>query len=69
MTKRELTKLKKRLGSGYLQVMHERTGKAKSTIFHVIRGDWHNQEILDAAFEVIKEKQEKELQQKELLAS
>jgi len=69
MTKRELTKLKKRLGSDYLQVLHERTGKAKSTIFHVIRGDWHNQEILDAAFEVIKEKQEKELQQKELLAS
>ncbi len=67
MTKRELTKLKGRIGKDYLQALHLRTGKAKSTIFHVLRGDWPNQEIIDTAFTILEERRVKEKQQLELL--
>ncbi|MHA1974432.1 MAG: hypothetical protein ACTSW1_15650 [Candidatus Hodarchaeales archaeon] len=46
-----------------------KTGKAKSTICQVMKGDWHNQQIIDAAFEVLDELNKKRDQQMQLLES
>lgn len=69
MTKSDLKKLKQKLGKNYLQLLSERTGMARSTVFHVMRGDWQNEEIVDTAFIILEERRSKEEQQKNLLAS
>lgn len=69
MTKKELQKLRRKIGPGYLKLLHQKTGRAKSTICQVMKGDWHNQEILDAAFEILSELNDKRELQKQLLES
>lgn len=69
MTKKDLQKLKRKIGPGYLKLIHKKTARAKSTICQVMKGEWHNQDIIDAAFEVLSELNEKREQQKQLLES
>jgi len=59
MNTEDLEKLKKKLPRGYRQMLIERTGYSLPAIDSVLRGDYMNERILDAAIKLAQEHQEK----------
>lgn len=70
MTTRELDKLRSKLPRGWRMELWRRLGKhSVSAIHHVLRGEYHNDEILDAAIELAEEYQATLRARKEKLSS
>lgn len=67
MTISDLTRLRERIGSNYLQILQERTNWSRTAIYNTMNGVRSNQEIIDAAFEILEERRLKEQDQLALL--
>lgn len=55
MTKKELKKLKSKLPRGYVKMLVNETGLSSATISRVLRGDYFNQKVIDAAIKLAAE--------------
>lgn len=69
MTPNELKKLRKKLPRGYQEIIIARTGLSLSTISAVMNGHWENPQVIEAAFEILQEKNEREANLKRILES
>lgn len=62
MTITDLTMLREKLGKKYIKELMIKTGLSRSTIHGVMRGEWENQMVLDAAHSILTERQERDNQ-------
>lgn len=67
MNRRELKKLKKQLPDGYREKIAKRSGFSVSYVDKVLGGQRKCQEILDVAFELLREEKQRIQERKDLL--
>lgn len=69
MTAEELEKLRNKLPSKYLKLLHDRTGKSKTYVWQVLNGQRVSSEIIDAAILLARQTTIAEQNQKELISN
>lgn len=60
MNNNTLAKLKTKLGRKYLKLLSKETGLSRSTVFAVMRGEWENEIIIDAAYDILEKRAQRD---------